>query len=102
MSQLRTIARAIARADRLSPRKQFFQPAHRMRLRAFNVPTVHPVPLDPDGLPSDWAKDANREAHNAAKGIRRDRRAEPTPGPAEQPGRQPRARYYRFASRVRP
>jgi hypothetical protein len=39
------------------------------------VPAVFPVPLDPDGLPSDWARDANRQSRNAAKGIRRDRRA---------------------------
>jgi hypothetical protein len=102
MSQLRTIARAIARADNLSPRKQFYQPANRMRLRAFNAPAVHPVPLVPDGLPSDWAKDANREARNAAKGIRRDRLAEPTPGPAAQPRPQRRARFYRIDSRVAP
>jgi hypothetical protein len=102
MSQLRSIARAIERADRLPPHAQFFQPAHRMRLRAFNVPAVHPVPLDPDGLPSDWAKDANREARSAAKGLRRDRREHPKAGPAEAPPRQRRARYYRFASRVRP
>lgn len=75
MSRLHTIARAIHRADHLSPRAQFYQPAHRMRLRAFNAPVVHPVPLDPDGSPSDWAADANRQSRNAAKGIRRDRRA---------------------------
>jgi hypothetical protein len=75
MSQLRTIARAITRADRRPAWDLHNQPAHLMRRRALNVPAVHPVPLDPDGLPSDWAADANRQARNVAKGIRRDRRA---------------------------
>lgn len=102
MSQLRTISRAIARADNLPPWKVRCQPAHLIRRRAFNTPTVFPVPLDPDGAPSEWAAKANTEARNAAKGLRRDRRAFPKAGPAEQPDRVRRARYYRFASRVTP
>ena len=75
MSQLRTIARSIERAEKRPPWDLHNQPAHLMRRRAFNVPSVHPVPLDPDGLPSDWAIDANRQTRNVAKGLRRDRRA---------------------------
>lgn len=102
MSQLRTIARSIARTEKRPPWDVHNQPAHMMRARAVNVAPVFPVPLDPDGSPSEWAVKANRESRNAAKGLRRDRREHPKAGPAEQPRRQRRARYYRFASRLTP
>lgn len=74
MSQLRTIARSIKRADRRPPWDWHNQPAHMMRVRAFNAPLIHPVPLDPDGLPSEHEATVNRQSRNAAKGLRRDRR----------------------------
>lgn len=99
-SMLRTIDRSITRAENLPPWRLRNQPAHAMRIRAFN----HTPPVAP-GLEGEALAVALRERQserNAAKGIRRERGAAPKPGPAEQPRRTRRARYYRFASRVRP
>lgn len=78
-SMLRTIDRSITRAENLPPWRLRNQPSHEMRTQAHQ--TRGPV----------------EKRGNAA---RRARRADPKAGPAEQPRRLRRARYYRFASRL--